>query len=116
MKLTEDDIASIAHGEPTHWYLSIFDKGNSKETTEQLKQQILDDHEKARKWDRVIKDSSKFAKECDQNQKLRKLIEDRIDAMEKYKDDFSEQTNRVNNLVKAHLVNLLQEARNEFSN
>ena len=44
MKLTGDDIGIIAHGEPTHWYVSIFDEGNSRESVEQLKQQILSDN------------------------------------------------------------------------
>jgi len=78
MKLTEDDIEIVNIDRPDHdiRYLYFHTKdGFSKEKCEQLKQQILDDYEKARKWDRVIKDDSKFAKECDQNQKLRELIE-----------------------------------------
>ena len=55
MKLT--DVGTIAHGEPTHWYVSIFDEGNSRESAEQLKHQILSDN------------------------KLRELIEKRIEEL-----------------------------------
>jgi hypothetical protein len=37
------NIAVVAQGEPTHWYVSVFDEGNSRETSEQLKNQIEQD-------------------------------------------------------------------------
>ena len=37
------NITVVAQGEPTHWYVSILDEGNSRETSEQLKSQIEQD-------------------------------------------------------------------------
>jgi len=88
MKLTKDDIEIVNIDRPDHGIRYLYfhtQDGFSKEKCEQLKQQILDDYEKAKKWDEVIEDLgyTEFTKmniEKDiQNQKLRELIEKRIE-------------------------------------
>lgn len=53
MKLPEDIMNPIAFGEPTHWYLNILATKNTRTSCEQLKQQILENQEKAEKWDEL---------------------------------------------------------------
>lgn len=73
LPLTEDDIAII---DDTAWTHIIITGKNLN----QLKQQILDDYEKARKWDN-LKTTNKCVKSIgldrgyNQNQKLRELVE-----------------------------------------
>ena len=79
MKLTEDNIKFYDLG------LSIYIKNKTKQEHLQLKQQILDDYEKARKWDFyywiIEKINAEFVnaevyfKQVDKNQKLRELLE-----------------------------------------
>ena len=60
----------------------------TREIAEQIKQQILNDYEKARTFDslELEKDVLQKVKENEQNQKLRELIEKRIEEVEPYTD------------------------------
>jgi len=102
--LKDKDIGIIAFGEPTHWYVNIFDRNNSRESSEQLKKQMLDDYEscdffgsinfeilkeKAEKWDDLqegikqmkstgrggVQIGVKFAKLMNENEKNKEIVQ-----------------------------------------
>lgn len=61
------DVSVIAQGEPTHWYVTIFDEGNSKETSERLKNQIEQDNKMINK---LIKRLDKTDEQIEEYHKL----------------------------------------------
>jgi len=78
------------------WEVAHFPRYTSpwtKEIAEEVKQQILNDHEKAREWDDLALDKEDKdialhgAKLIKQNQKLREVIEKSIKENERYRTD-----------------------------
>ena len=105
MHLTEERIFPIAQGMPTHWTLSITDENNSRESCEQLKQQILSNQEKAEHYDSVLRLSHEINQENKQLKESKRdlisecnfkisLREDEIqelqEKLEKIKSNFNE--------------------------
>ena len=53
IKLTTREVFKVASGEPTHWGVHVFDVKNTRESSEYLVDQILDDQMKAEKCDEL---------------------------------------------------------------
>ena len=61
------DISVIAQGEPTRWHVLVFDEKNSRETSEQLKNQIEQD---SKMMDKLIKRLNKTDELIEEYHKL----------------------------------------------
>jgi len=100
MKLTEDDFEVI----------NFYHENDGKiKISQQLQKQILDDYEKARKWDKAIAlenrpDIATIMKENVQNRKLQELIEKELKSLEGYVD-------YPDGIIKHTLQSLLKESK-----
>jgi len=94
MKLTEDDFKIDGN------YLVLY-------CSEKKKQQILDDYEKARKWDKFVNNGKGTASEeyyYQQNQKLREWLETKY-------AELMDVPNRENNKLAYEIQKLLEESK-----
>ena len=114
MKLTKNDISWLEKfTEIPDDVLTIDCK---HENLEELRKQILGDYEKARKWDNynyqlkvTFKADGSYDFEClinKENQKLRELIEKRIEYVKTHEDDYFEPQ-----VMKSELQKLLEESK-----
>ena len=87
IKLTEDDFGWSYCGDDKHVIIDIakhprFKNPYTVEEGKEIKQQILDDYEKARKWDYMV-DNGLTTEELNQELTLTELIEKRIEELGK---------------------------------
>jgi len=110
MELTEDDIDRMIKQSKVNERSSDESYYDVSSQLEQLKQQILDDYEKARKWDYLMANPANTPKirlEDYQNQKLRELIEKRI----KFLKETYPNANRIPFEEEEQLQKLLKESK-----